>query len=227
MRKTPKNKAITDFFNSGTAVRFTKGELILQAGKEPQGVYMLASGHVKSYSISSAGEEYIHIIFGPGEVFPLIWALKNVHRDVFYEALDDVRLLRICRSALAEAVNNNTAIASGMLDVVAEQFATVCFRVDNLEYKAINKRLMYRLLFLASRFGVRRGETIVIDAPITHKILGDTINLSRESVSRELKKLEHQGLIGRAKGRLTINNLAKLEDKLGDAANLHEWGLKD
>src|SRR3954451_15307106 len=88
---------LKDFFQAGTLFRFKRGDVILLANEEPAGVYYIEQGHVKVYSIRNSGENNMHIIYGNGELFPLIWAYRGQKPSVFYEALDDVVLRCIGR----------------------------------------------------------------------------------------------------------------------------------
>lgn len=220
------NQAVSDFFATGRLLRFAKKELIVCAGQEPAGVYLIVKGYVKVYSISDSGEENTHIIYGPNEIFPILWALRDVYRDIYCEALGPVTAWRVTREALLAFAQRDVATTFGLLNTLAEQFAAFAFRMDNLGYRQIGERLVYRLVFLASRFGMTAGEMIIIDAPITHQLLGSTINLSRESVSREFKKLENEGLVTKDQGKIVIKDFKKLASLLNDSVNLHDWNLE-
>jgi CRP-like cAMP-binding protein len=108
---------------------------------------------------------------------------------------------------------------------LARQFTVFSDRIDNLEYKKSGERLAYRLLFLASRFGVRRNNRTVIDLPITHEVLAGTINLARESVSREMEKLERRGIISRINHQIIINNMVALRETLSQPLNMQQAEL--
>jgi CRP-like cAMP-binding protein len=96
-----------------------------------------------------------------------------------------------------------------------------------LEYKSAHERVAYRLVFLASRFGKRRGSSVVIDAPLTHEFISESINLSRETVSRQIEKLENENLISRKDGQIIIMDIDKLSKEFSEPITLSLWGLKD
>jgi CRP-like cAMP-binding protein len=227
MEEPINNKAVIDFFKSGKPVRYSKGELIVRAGVDPDGVYLITKGYIKVYVISEAGEEYIHVLYGPGEIFPILWAFKDMYRDIFCEALEDMVVWRVGKQALLDFARRDVDTAFGLIDTIAEQFAAFSFRVDNLEYKQTTKRLIYRLLSLTFRFGTRNGNSIILEVPLTHKLIADTINLSRESVSREFKKLENDGLVCRQNGKVVLKDIDRLGHMLGDPGVLVEWGLAE
>lgn len=213
------------FTTNGKQIVYANGELILRADDEPQGAYYIVSGFVKVYSINSQGEEYVHIIYGDGEIFPMVWILRKISRSVFYEALGSVTILRAPSEALVKRLEQDK-IASSFLNQVVDQFSVYSDRVDNLEYKYARERLVYRLLFLAGRFGEQTGNSVIIAVPLTQQMIGGSINLSRESVGRELERLERKGLVEYNKQRrIVINDIAELTKELKDPIRTDYWGL--
>ena len=181
------NEQIMRFFRKGRPFRFSRGEIILRGNSEPTGVYCVDKGQVKVYSINDAGDEYIHIIYRHGEIFPMIWAFKNIYRNVFYEAMESSLLWMIPRDTFLKFAQSSLQISYGLLQQMIEQFNTYADRIDNLEYKRADERVIYRLLFLAGRFGTRHGGSMTIEARLTQQDIARSINVARESVARALE----------------------------------------
>jgi CRP-like cAMP-binding protein len=108
---------------------------------------------------------------------------------------------------------------------LASQLQVFVDRLDNLEYKKASERVAYSLLFLASRFGVRQGLKVRIAAPITHTLLADSINLARESVSRELKKLENDRFVIHKDHQFIIEDVDGLTQSLTQPVGMHNWSI--
>jgi CRP/FNR family transcriptional regulator len=108
---------------------------------------------------------------------------------------------------------------------LARQFRVFADRVDNLEYKHASERVAYRLLFLASRFGIRSGSTIAIDVPLTHETFANSINLARETVSRQIEKLEKAHIIQSKPHQFIILDVPALTAKMSRPNNINNWTL--
>lgn len=87
-------------------------------------------------------------------------------------------------------------------------------RVDNLEHTKAYLRVILRLLYMAERFGRHYSNSIILDIPITHKDIADTIGLTRETASRELEKLTKKGIISQKGHLIVINDIKKLNREL-------------
>jgi CRP-like cAMP-binding protein len=146
---------------------------------------------------------------------------------VFYESLASSVLWKVPKARFLGHIKENTSPeAYSLIEQLAEQFNVYADRVDNLQYKSASQRVVYRLLFLAGRFGKKDGNRIIIDAPITHKIIASSINLTRESVSREIEKLDDAGIISTNNGKIVIKDVKKLGEQFSEPVSIDLWGLQ-
>jgi len=218
---------LENFFMTGRSVHAAKGDIVLRGDEINADIFYVSKGLIKVYSINDQGDEYIHILYKENDIFPLIWAFRGKHRRVFYEALDSAVLWKLPKERFLSHMKESTsADAFSLIEQMAEQFSVYADRIDNLQYKTAKEKVVYRLLFLASRFGKRSGNEVVIDAPITHKVIADSINLTRESVSREIEKLSGAGVISTDTNKIVIKDLKKLGGQFSEPVSLDLWGLQ-
>jgi CRP-like cAMP-binding protein len=224
MSKYQQSNRIRHLFFRGQPLVFSKGEIILGNDTEPNGVYFIDSGYVKVYSISDTGNEYLHIIYGHGELFPFTWAYLGIEPDgLFFEALTSCSLWRMSREWFEKSLLSDVQLSYDMGMQIAQQFRMYSDRLDNLEYQDAKQRVVYRLLFLASRFGVRDDGNILIDVPMTHELIAHSINLSRETVSRQLERLEHAKLIRQKAHHIICLDIDALINELSRPMSLKDW----
>lgn len=217
---------IRHLFTRGQPLLVPKGEIVLGNEPEPNGVYYISSGFIKIYSVSDTGQENLHIVYGPGELFPLIWAYLGIEPEsLYHQALSDCTLWRLSRDWFQHFIKHNAPVSYAVSLQLAYQFSIYSDRVDNLEYKKASERVAYRLLFLAYRFGKKSNGRITIDAPITHEVFANSINLARESVSREMETLEHERIIEKPDRVIVIRDIKRLAERLSRPVNLTNWHL--
>ena len=226
MAQHEETKTIRRFFTMGQPLTFGKGEIILGNDPEPDGVYFISDGYVKAFSIGDNGDEFLHLIFGHDELFPMMWAYTGESSvSSYYQALSNTVTWRISREWFTTLVSTNPTLSYALSVQMARQFQVFVDRVENLEYKKAGERVAYRLLFLASRFGIRTDEGIAIDTPITHETLANTINLTRETVSRQVEKLEKEEIVRTTPRRFVILDVPRLMSKFSRPNNIKNWGL--
>ena len=205
---------LADLFSKSKAQRYKKGEVIIRPDTPPSGVYLILEGYVKIYSLTEDGEEKLHIIYKPDELFPLIWALDEIQKDVFYEALTEVLAKKVSKGRFLNFVKTRPEALFELTRKLSAAFEVFVDRVENLEIGKSYPRLIDRLLFLAKRFGEKEGGSIVIKVPLTHKDIADSIAMSRETASRDISQLEKKGIISYKNHLIEIKDIKELEKEL-------------
>jgi len=87
-------------------------------------------------------------------------------------------------------------------------------RIQVLEFRSARGRVIAELLFLSERFGEKHGKDVLINAPITHQDIADSINMTQETASRALELLFKEGLMGQKDHLFTVMDLTKLHEAL-------------
>lgn len=217
----PKGKnTLLTFFARSKPYRYAPGEAILRADDTPSGVYWIEKGFVKVYSITEEGNEKLHIIYKTGELFPLIWVFSNVTKDVFYEAFGEVVLRRSSKEEFLAFLKTSCTNLRGcsllfeLVERVIDLLDVHIDRVDNLEITKAYPRLVAMLLHLAKRFGRKEGKSIKIDIRLTHSDIANSVNMTRETASREMERLQRKGLIKYQVKLIIIKNIEELKEEL-------------
>lgn len=211
-----KQKSIDSHFDDGVRMNFSKDDIIISGLDEPKGVYLIKSGFVKAYTITKAGQENLVLIHDADEFIPLIWALDGTHTEgLFYEAMSDVTVLRTSKEKLRIAMGSNLWLCQEILKQSVNIIAAYAQRIQTLEFRTARERLVSELLNLTEMFGKTQGGKVLIDAPITHQDIADSINMNRETASRALGLLFEEGLVEQTDHLFTVRGVAKLEKESG------------
>lgn len=226
MRRQARNPELLTLFQSnGRKLSYEKGEVILRAGDEPQGVYLIEKGLVKIYALSNHGEARTHLFYSEYDVFPLMWAFKQAVRNVYYEAIEPTTLWILPLELFKQYVSLDPTASNMLLEQAVGLFRLYAGRIDNLLRSNSHDRVAHVLISLTSRFGVETapGE-YTIDAALTHQDIASSINLTRETASRALERLKKNGVIANDKDhRIVIKDLEKLIQVVGEEEVESMW----
>ncbi|HUD07352.1 MAG TPA: Crp/Fnr family transcriptional regulator [Candidatus Saccharimonadales bacterium] len=209
------DESIVAHFSDGLLMHFTNGETIINGLDEPEGVYLIKEGFVKAYSLSKAGLANLLLIHEASEFIPLPWALDGAHTTgLYYEAMTDVTVLRASKDKLRSAMGNNTWLSQEVMKQAVNIINVYTQRIQTLEFRSARGRLISELLYLAERFGEKHGKEVLVNAPITHQDIADSINMTRETASRALELLFEERLVGQKNHLFTVLDLFKLQAAL-------------
>lgn len=199
--------------------RHLKGQLFYSFNDEPF-IYMIRSGFVKSYLISKEGKLGIQNIFGPDDIFPLsplllkLFNLKLSVSDIsyIYEAMVDVTYYPLAVSQVVDAANQNNLIYKDLLREAGKRLTSNYVKLENHAYKSSSEKIAHILIYYAEKFGVKERGNTRIEVPITHQILSEILNLSRETVSREMSLMQHKGWLKPTRRNITITDINAIKE---------------
>lgn len=200
------------FFSQYSQKTYGKGQMLIEEGTTPQGIFFIEEGVVKRYWISSNGDEITLNLYKPFAFLPMSWAMSNVPNTHFYAALTPVKARVAPKEAVLAFIKSEPEILYDLLRRVYIGMEGLWAHIEHITSGDAYTKLATALLILAKRFGKKESTTIVIEIPMTEKDIASYAGISRETVNRELRKLQNNHILSLEKGTITINSLQKLED---------------
>ena len=98
---------INQFFSQYKSQTFKKGQVLIRAGEDPEGIFYLLNGQVKQYAVSQKGDNLTVNIFKPVAFFPMSWAINKTSNNFYFEALTDVEIRLAPAVKVLEFVQSN------------------------------------------------------------------------------------------------------------------------
>lgn len=201
----------------GTPTLYRKGSNVFFQGEVPRYAVVVLDGVIKAYSISPEGEEVIVHLFGKGSILPVAWLNGQSTTALFnYDAVNDVRALKVRKSDFSEALSSNHEYTLEYLDHVAKGQGELLLRFTGLSQSRATEKICYTLYYLLFRYGIERGSnTYEINLKLTQSMLANLIGQTRESTAKNLKHLKDIGVVDYTSSSYTVNK-QKLEAFLGE-----------
>ncbi len=209
-------KKVTEFFGAYRVRSFDKGQVLMLSGDETDYVYLLEKGKVKVYDVTARGDEIILNVFKPKSFFPMSLAVNKISNPYIYEAETDIQIRQAPAGEVVAFVKNNPDVMYDLLSRVYAGVDGLLGRMARLMEGSARNRLIYELILESRRFSkVESDGSSMLD--ISEKDLGSRAALSRETISREMRKLKTENLVGVANKQILIKNLSRLEDILAQS----------
>src|SRR3989344_4646928 len=124
-------KKLDDFFTKFKHQQYKKGEILIRADDEPQGIFYLKSGVVRQYSISKDGEEQTLNLYKPISFFPLMWAINETPNTFYFEAAVDVEVHRAPKDEVIAFLKSEPEV---MYDLVTRLYKGMHGLLTRIEY---------------------------------------------------------------------------------------------
>ncbi len=201
----------------GTPTVYRRDSSLYFQGEVPRYVIFILDGVVKGYTISPEGTETIVNLFGKGAVLPPAWANNQSPTSLFnYQAVNDVRVLRVKKEDLWEAIRSNPTYMEEYVGYLSQSQAGLLLRITGLCQSRATEKICYTLYYLAFRYGLERpGGNYEIDLKITQGMLANLIGQTRESTAKNLRVLKDKGVVDYTSSTYIVN-MRQLEAYLGE-----------
>ena len=187
---------------------FRKGETIFSEGEEANGFYVVITGRVKIFKLSSDGKEQILHFFGPGEPFGEVPVFTGQHFPANATAMEESRGFFFPRKSFVDLIKKNPSLALNMLAVLSKRLRRFAALIDDLSLKEVPGRLAAYLLYLSDQ---NKGAK-VLELAVTKAQLASLLGTIPETLSRILGRLSSQGLIETDGRRIKILDKETLRD---------------
>jgi CRP/FNR family cyclic AMP-dependent transcriptional regulator len=198
------------------ARRYEPGEAVFQEGQPCAGLYVVESGHVRIFKSSANGREQVLSIDGPGCSVAELPVFDGGNYPASVTAVEHATLLFVSKQDFQALCLAHPQVSLKVLRVVGARLRHLVGIIEELSFTTVRHRLASLLLRLArQQGGISREITIVL--PASNQELASQIGTVRELVSRNLSRLQAEGLIEVEGRKVRIPNLKVLEDELADA----------
>jgi CRP/FNR family transcriptional regulator, cyclic AMP receptor protein len=179
------------------------GEMLFGEGEPCAGLYVVERGQIRIFKSSAAGREQVLSIDGPGSSIAELPVFDGGTYPASAAALDDATLLFVRKQDFQELCLAHPQVALKVLRVVGARLRRLVGIIEELSFTTVRHRLASLLLSLAQREGKRTADGVAITLPASHQELAAQIGTVRELVSRNLSRLQTEGML-RIDGRTVI-----------------------
>jgi len=211
---TVKTKGFEMFYKQFQIRNYKKGEMLIRADDDPQGIFCLTKGYIRQYTISKTGFELTLHILRPISYFPMVWAINGTPNVYYFEALTPVEVGRAPRDEVVNFIKDKPTIIFELLSELIERYAETLTRMEHLVFSDAYRRVISVLLYIAKHFGEESDKGIIIHHRFTQQDIATLVGVARETAGIEIVKLEKKGLIKYVDHAMLFESVKKLDREL-------------
>ena len=174
---------------------FSKNETIFFTGDSVQQIGIILCGTAHAYLEHINGEQTIMSILTPMKVFgEILVSTRTQQSPVTVCAVSDVTAAfiayqKIC-SMCEAACTAHRVFLQNLLKVIGDKYFHSFDRINILREKTLRSKIMAYLYSLSDR-----GKITEVTIPFTKTMLADYLLSNRSALSKELRKMERNGII--------------------------------
>ena len=195
---------------------YAPGELIFSEGEMCAGLFVVEKGHVRIFKSSPNGREQVLSVDGPGSSIAELPVFDGGNYPASTSALDHARVYFVSKQDFYSLCLVHPKVALKVLKVVGARLRRLVAIIEELSFTTVRSRLIANLLRLAAR-GKKSPAGIEVQLPASNQELASQIGTVRELVSRNLSRLQAEGLIHMEGKTLIIPDIASLKAELQES----------
>lgn len=195
--------AVGQLLDSARLRHIAAKKAVIVRGEHPNHIFLLKTGRMRSYIVAEDGSEMVLLWATPGEVLGLVSLLPSPP-----DYMANTTTLTACdclvwdHDTIRKLATDHPQIMENGFRVALYHLGTYMKRHVNFVTKSAASRLANQLIRLATSAGEVGNAGINID--ITNEQLSSLSDVGYFTTSRTLSKWEHDGMISRKRGRVTL-----------------------
>lgn len=174
---------------------YAKGDVVFTEGNVANTLFFINEGKIKLYKYTKDGKEQILHVLSEGDFFGELELIKPSKYGFNSKAIIDSKICTLTKDEMKEIMMKNPEIGIKVLETVGERLSKVESLVQNLATNDVNSRMAYLLTDLMEKYGENIEKNISIELPLSREEMANFIGVTRETISRKLKKFEDEKLI--------------------------------
>jgi CRP-like cAMP-binding protein len=187
--------------------KYSKGSPITLEGDPAEYVWFVKEGHVKAVIHSPSGRCQALCMVGPKNMFGSCCSLGGGAYPCNCVAETDVTVVSFLLADLLSLMGRYPQISQAIVLHISKRLRH-SKDMQTFEQESVEKRILHVLTDMVEEF----GNTI----PLTRREIAEMAGTTVETCIRTFSKLEGKGLVSTVRGKITVNSVQDLNERMGE-----------
>lgn len=169
---------------------YSKDQVVLYEEDTSNYMYLVYSGKVRVVKVYEDGREQIITIHKKNDFFGEMSLLDGKTAPATVIAHEESVIGLLSKDDFEQHLLNSDGIRNRVIDLLCERLRDSWAMIRILSIDNAEQRLMAVLDRLQEVYGVKDGRGVIINVKLTHQQIANYASISRETVTRNLNRLE-------------------------------------
>jgi CRP/FNR family transcriptional regulator, cyclic AMP receptor protein len=191
---------------------------VFRAGDPSDSLVIVLAGRLAVSSLSPGGSEVILNLIDPPQIVGEIGLVDGGTRTANVRAVRDTHTLMLTRREFLPVLESEPSAMRAMLRLLCARLRQTTSFVEDVVLEGLPVRLLRRIRVLARSYGRAQsgGAGLRIEHGLSQQELGDSIGVSRVSVSKQLGAWRARGFLDLGRGFIVVHDMRRLEAAIDD-----------
>jgi CRP-like cAMP-binding protein len=208
------DEQVTSFLAHGRWSVKPAGTFFFREGDQLDTFYILHTGRLSAYQLTTDGQQALLKYIRPGEPFGLASILPFSRTLASAQAVVESAALAWHRDTVKPIIKSSPQLAFNLAGILARSYEEVLERYVWHATRPVQARIAWALVKLADEIGKQEGDQIVIAEGFNQKDLAGLAGTTIYSVSRILSQWQRKKILEKRRGRMVIPDIYRLKATL-------------
>jgi CRP/FNR family transcriptional regulator len=180
---------LASLLERSSAYDYFKDEIIILSGEESKQMYVVLKGQVKVVKSTHDGEERVMAFRHRGDYFGDMGLLDSKTDSATVVATDQCRVLLISKRVFDEYFLANKNALLQVIEMLCNRLRESWLFNIILGSNDAESKIRATLAHYSRTLGVQNTTGIIINSRFSHQSIADRVHITRETVTRELRKM--------------------------------------
>ncbi len=200
-------QSLTEISMAASLKKISKGEIIFYDGDPAIAFFIVGSGKVKVYKLSSEGKEQILMIASPGDSFAEAALFGEKIYPASAECIEDSEVIMFHGDKFIGVLGRNPNLAFAMIARLSELLRKLTKLVEGLALTDVTTRLAH---YLVEKIEESENEKMTLTLTEKKSILASLLGTIPETLSRSFYKLTKEKVIEVNRSNIQILDYERL-----------------
>lgn len=204
--------------------RAEAGTLLFAEGDDCQGLYVIFSGALKIFKQSAQGREQILAVERSGGVVAELPVFDGGPYPASCQPIESSVVIFISKQDFRRSCQQDPELALKVLASVGARLRRLVGIIEELSFQTVRRRLAALLLETAraahpsatAATSAKASSPLRVPLPLTQQEIAARIGTVRELVSRNLSRMQAEGIVRLEGHTLIVHDLKRLEEEAQD-----------
>src|SRR6478736_2128823 len=188
--------------------KFKKRDFVFMEGAQPNFLYFISNGEVKTYKSNPDGKELITGLHREGEFIGFLPLLENKPNNETAVVLKEAEIYMIPQQDFLTMIYTNKEIARKFISMLSSNLYETENSLIEIAYQSVRQRVANALIRLNGAHVANKNTSSI---SVTRKNISSMVGTTTESLNRTISDFKDEGLIEISGKTLRVLDLQKLE----------------
>ncbi len=175
-------------------IKFRKNSFIFHENEPSNQIFIIEDGFVKIVSYTNKGKEPTILLLKEGDVLGILIIAEKV-RPFSAVSVSDTVLLSIEKDSFLKLLTEYPQMNYNFIKLLSKRIIYLEKKLVSITHHWSYQRICSTLLLLSEKFGTRENDRTILNISLTHQELANIVGTSRETVTKQLQRLEELGVV--------------------------------